>query len=235
MFQVKNLCKSFGHHLVLNDLSMELDKQGITVIVGLNGVGKTVFCDSITGMIPYDKGTVVLDGNPIQTKEFKKNIFYVPSDFFLPEYLTGLEYAQFVQSRYDNSNIEVFKEIASILEMTESLKKRIEFYSFGMKKKLQIALALSLNVDYLIADEIFSGLDLETVIIVQELFHLYTKNHQILLISHERNIINQFSNHILLMADGKLTKFNGTVDELSEYIYKQGKMDEKLERIKKLI
>lgn len=235
MLEVKELCKSFGSHCVLDSLSITFGKTGITVIVGLNGSGKTVFLNSVSGIIQYDSGEVLLDGYSNGSDTFKKNIFYIPSDSYLPEYLTGNEYADFVQSRYENSSKSIFSEISCLLDMTGALEKAIESYSFGMKKKLQIALGLSLNVGYLLADEVFSGLDLETVILTQELFGLYAKKHKVLLVSHERNIINQFSNDILLMRKGKLTEFKGTADELSEYIYQQGKIAEKLQKIKELI
>ncbi|TAA65569.1 ABC transporter ATP-binding protein [Streptococcus sp. LQJ-218] len=235
MLEVKELCKSFGSHCVLDSLSITLGKTGITVIVGLNGSGKTVFLNLISGIIQYDSGEVLLNGNSNGSDAFKKNIFYIPSDSYLPEYLTGNEYADFVQSRYECSSKTIFSEISRLLDMTEALEKAIESYSFGMKKKLQIALGLSLNVGYLLADEVFSGLDLETVILTQELFGLYAKKHKVLLVSHEQNIINQFSNDILLMRKGKLTKFKGTADELSEYIYQQGKIVEKIQKIKELI
>lgn len=235
MFEIKKLCKSFGSHCVLDDLSVTFGKTGITVIVGLNGSGKTVFLNSVSGIIRYDKGDVILEGHPIGSEAFKKNIFYIPSDSYLPEYLTGNEYAEFVHSRYKNSNKTAFVEISRLLDMTEALKKSIESYSFGMKKKLQVALGLSLNVGYLLADEVFNGLDIETVILTQELFSIYAMEHKVLLVSHERNIINQFSNDILLMKKGKLTEFKGTADELSEYIYQQGKIAEKLQKIKELI
>lgn len=235
MLEVKSLCKSFGSHCVLDHLSITLGTRGITVIVGLNGSGKTVFLDSVAGIIQYDKGNVSLDGHASGSDAFKTNSFYIPSDSYLPEYLTGREYAAFIQSRYANANGSVFVELSRLLDMTEALDRPIEAYSFGMKKKLQIALGLSLNVGYLLADEAFSGLDLETVILIQELFSLYAREHKLLLVSHERHIIDQFSTDILLMEKGKLTEFRGTADELSDYIYQKGRITEKLQRIAEIL
>lgn len=235
MFEIEKLSKSFGREKILKDLSVSFNDKGVTVIVGLNGSGKTVFLNTISGIYSVDSGRVSLNGQANNSKVFKESIFYIPSDSYLPEYLTGQEYAEFVQSRYSLSDKEVFLVVVELLEMTEALKKPIETYSFGMKKKLQIALALSLRVGYILADEVFSGLDLETIILVQELFALYSRDHKIILVSHERNIINKFSDDILLMRNGELTAFVGNVDELSDYIYKEGGVNEKLSRIEKLV
>lgn len=235
MLTIKNLSKSFGNQLVLDNVSLTLDENGVTLIVGLNGSGKTVFLNSITGLIPLDKGEVHIDNNEISTEYFKKEIYYIPSDSYLPEYLTGKEYAEFVNSRYEKSNREIFLEVSNLLEMSDALNKTIETYSFGMKKKLQIAVALSLDVSYILADEVFGGLDIETTILVQELFNLYSKNHKLLIVSHERNVINRFSDNILLMKKGKLEQFKGSADDLSNYIYEQGQINTKLEKIKELL
>lgn len=235
MLEIVKLSKSFGQQQVLKELSVSFDDKGVTVIVGLNGSGKTVFLNSVIGIFSFDSGGIFLNGVKNTDKSFKESTFYIPSDSYLPEYLTGQEYANFVQSRYPSSDKAIFTTVSSLLEMTEALIKPIETYSFGMKKKLQIALAISLKVNYLLADEVFSGLDLETIILVQELFALYSKDHKIILVSHERNIINKFSEDILLMRNGELTSFSGNVDELSDYIYREGAIDEKLSRIKELI
>lgn len=66
-------------------------KEDTTVIVGLNGSGKTVFLNSITGILNIDSGTIAIDGFKPDSKEFKERIFYIPSDFYLPEYMTGKE------------------------------------------------------------------------------------------------------------------------------------------------
>lgn len=235
MIKIRDLSKSYGGHRVLDQLSIEFDSFGITVIVGLNGAGKTVFLNTLSGITSYDQGQIEIDGYSLEDSSCKRYLFYIPSDSYLPEYMSGREYANFVQHRYDVKNKDIFEEVSKLLDMTTALDKPIESYSFGMKKKLQIALSLSLDIRYLIADEVFSGLDLETVILTQELFSLFSKKHKIILVSHERNIINQFSKNILLMKKGKLSKFEGTVDELSKYIYQQGHISEKLQRITELI
>lgn len=75
MLEVKSLCKSFGSHCVLDHLSITLGTRGITVIVGLNGSGKTVFLDSVAGIIQYDKGNVSLDGHAVAVMLLKQIAF----------------------------------------------------------------------------------------------------------------------------------------------------------------
>lgn len=139
MYEIKGLTKSFGKNIVLNKLTIDFTAN-TTVIVGLNGAGKTVLLNSITGITRFDKGSVYLDGFALGTKEFKERIFYAPSDFYLPEYLTGEEYAYFILNRYPQHSFSLFLELAELLDLTNYLKKPLEAYTFGMKKRFKLLL-----------------------------------------------------------------------------------------------
>ncbi|GAA2966346.1 abc transporter atp-binding protein [Ligilactobacillus murinus DSM 20452 = NBRC 14221] len=230
MLKVKNLQKKFGATTVLNDIT--IDFPNTAVIVGLNGAGKTVFLNSITGISNIDSGSVELDGFKIGSREFKERIFYIPSDFYLPHYMTGSEYADFIMNRYPKSSSSLFFEISSLLDLTNFLNTPIESYSFGMKKKLQLAIMFSTPTPYILADEVFSGLDLETSLIVRELFTIVTKSRNLVLVSHEKDIILHFSDCILVMKNGQLSRYKHPPEDIENFIKKEEHLDEKINLIK---
>lgn len=235
MLRIHKINKQFGNKCVLKDLSIKFSDKGVAVIVGLNGSGKSVFLNTITGLLSKDSGEITLNGSDFSSVYFKERIFLIPSDSLMPEYLTGKEYAEFILPRYPNSSRDMYNRLIDLLGMAEAQKEVIESYSFGMKKKIQIAIALSLNVDYLLADEVFSGLDFETVILVQEIIKLISKKQKIVLVSHEENIINCFSEEIYLMKNGKLRSYWGSAQQLSKLLIQEGRVHERVDTIKELI
>lgn len=228
MIKIDNLCKSFNSKIVIDNLSYTFEDFGITIVVGINGCGKTTLLNMITNFLQPDQGTILLDGLKPSTKEYKERLFYVPSDFFLPEYMTGKEYCHFVLSSYTHGNKQLLQQLFSLLSLHLAKDNLIETYSFGMKKKLQIALALACNVKYMIFDEIFNGLDFETTIFVQEVFHLLSQDKKIIIVSHDKDTIERFPHDIILMQKGMLYSHEGSPKELYDFIKKEGKLNAKL-------
>ncbi|MFR9694859.1 ATP-binding cassette domain-containing protein [Bacillus mobilis] len=228
MLKIKNLSKKFGNQVVINKLNTEFSNNGISVIVGINGSGKTTFLNMLTNLLQPDSGSISIDGLMPGTKEYKSKIFYLPSDFYLPDYMTGKEYADFVLSRYNSSAPDQLSFFLNLLDLTSSQNKKLESFSFGMKKKIQIAVAAAANTDYIIADEIFGGLDFETVILVQEIFNILSKKKKLIIVSHDKSTLDRFPNDIRLMRQGELTSFKGTTNELTNLIRREGVLHEKL-------
>lgn len=233
MFKVENLTKSFGKTIVLNNINVDF-KTNTTVIVGLNGTGKTVFLNAITGILKIDYGTIEVDGFKPNSRQFKERIFYIPSDFYLPEYMTGNEYAYFIMSRYPKHSYQLFTEIIELLNMSNYLDQTLESYSFGMKKKIQLAIMFAIPTTYIIADEVFSGLDLETSIIIQELFLKVIKKRKLILVSHEKDIILKFPDNILIMTEGTLKKYTHDPSAIDDFIKKGGKIDDRSKHLEQL-
>lgn len=233
MINIKNVSKRFGKKIVLDGLTVDFSSKDVSVIVGTNGSGKTTLFNIISGLIGSDSGNVSIDNTLFGTEDYKEKLFYLPSDFYLPGYMTGNEYARFILSRYENSDFVYFELVVSLFDLELDINKTIETYSFGMKKKLQIAIAVSLNVNTILADEIFSGLDFETVILAQELFIKAVNISKIVVISHDLNTLLKFNKDIWLMRFGRLEKYVGNPLELTNLVKNEGGLNEKIEEIYK--
>jgi len=147
--------------------------------------------------------------------------------------MTGKEYVQFVLSRYETSEEDKAPLLMDLLDLADGQNKTIESYSFGMKKKIQIVAAIAANTDYIIADEIFGGLDFDTSLLVQELFAAVSTTKKVIIVSHERNTIDRFSEDIRLMRQGSLVNFEGTPEELTDVIKQEEVLREKLDIVSK--
>lgn len=235
MLKVEKIRKKFGKKMILHDISLTFNRGSVYVIVGANGSGKTTFMNVINNLLEADNGKILLDQYSGNSKKYKESVFYLPSDFYLPEYLTGQEYLGFVLERYPKANKKIANELIDILSMKNSQKNTIESYSFGMKKKIQLIAAISSGTDYIFADEAFSGLDFETVILIQDIFEIISKNKGIILVSHDLNTLMKFNKNIYIMQEGKIVLNDLKPIDIVEKIKKEGKLKEKVENIERYL
>ncbi len=232
MLKIENLNKEYRKK-ILKNITLSFPKKKVSVIVGINGIGKTTFLDCIVGLKKMTSGKISIENDLNDSDKFKSRIFYLPSDFYLPNFMTGREYLTFVLSRYANSHPEMINSFLNLFDLENYANYLLESYSFGMKKKIQIIAAALSNTDYILGDEIFTGLDFETTLLTLELFDKLSNQSGIIIVSHNKAIIERFSENILLLSDGKLLPFLGTIENLEKEVLNTEKVNEKIEFIKK--
>ncbi|MFG6146844.1 ATP-binding cassette domain-containing protein [Halobacillus sp. B23F22_1] len=191
MITISELQKSYKDNTVLQKLSIDFEPDGIDIIVGINGSGKTTLLNCICDITPFEGGSITVDSIDRKEKEAKTQMYYIPSDFYLPEYLSGKEYADFVFSRYRHEDRERFSFVIRLYNLESALHKKISEYSYGMKKKLQIAVSLALDVRYILADEVFNGLDYESYLLTEYLINNFAKSRKFILVSHNMDYIKR--------------------------------------------
>lgn len=232
MLEIRNLSKRFGQKQVIDNLNVTVPSNGVYIIVGTNGCGKTTFMNMVTNLLKPDSGTIICKGHDVGTKGYKKSIFYIPSDFYLPEYLTANEYLQMMLAYYPKASMEQVDFLFKVLDLEDSRYQLLETLSFGMKKKIQLLTAIAAGTDYVFADELFGGLDFDTVILVQELLKELQLTRTFVIVSHDLNTLLSFPQNIYIMSCGKLSKFEGRVEMITEAIKSTGGLDEKLQHIR---
>jgi len=122
LLEVVNLKKTyFGGKVAANDVSLVVEKGEIFGFIGHNGAGKTTTIKCIVGLLQYDKGSVIFDGEVLgnDLTEFKKKIAYIPDNPDLYEYLSGIQYLNFIADIYDINKDERIKDITKYSEMFE--------------------------------------------------------------------------------------------------------------------
>ncbi|MCJ1968843.1 ATP-binding cassette domain-containing protein [Lactococcus carnosus] len=230
MINIKNLEKRYDDP-ILKGINVTFAKNSVSIIVGVNGSGKSTLFDCIVGLKKFS-GTILIDNFESGCYAYKSKLFYLPSDFYLPEFMTGREYVSFVLKQYASSDSWQVDTLYDIYGMTEKSHALIETYSFGMKKKIQLIAAIGAKTDYLLADEIFSGLDFETTLLTQEIFKQMSKDTGIVLVTHSKTILERFSEHVFLMSDGKLEKYADDIINLETTIKEMEVVNDKRRLIK---
>ncbi len=176
MIKIQNLTVSYGKNIILENLKLELQPTHIHGLIGLNGSGKTTLLNTLYGLNKPDAGEIFYE----QKKLTRKNIAFLPTQNFFYSRITGEEYLRLFQTQNQQFSIQDWNEIFEL-----PLKKLIEDYSTGMKKKLALLGILSLNRPIFILDEPSNGLDLESNQILKKIMlRLKETGKTILITSH---------------------------------------------------
>ncbi|UOY88293.1 ABC transporter ATP-binding protein [Bacillus glycinifermentans] len=215
MFTIDHLSKTYKNNVTaVSGFHIKIDRNQIVAIAGPNGSGKTSIINSILGIIKPSEGTILLDGLPNETAEFKQKLAYVPDDLLLPEALSAAEYIDFVSSMYHCTPKKRRKQLIELYDMEEALHEPIETYSHGMKKKTQLISAFMLDSEFVIMDEPFRGLDIEAVINTKKLMKRYAATRgSILLSTHDMLSAEELCDKIAILSKG-VKMDEGKVGEL---------------------
>ena len=155
MLRIEHLTKKYDQYKAVDDLSLEIEDGHIYGFIGHNGAGKTTTLKSVVGILPFDEGEIFIDNQSMKTNAMacKKIMAYIPDNPDLYEYLTGIQYLNFIADVYQVSKTDRearIKKYADMLELTSDLAQPISAYSHGMKQKLAVISAFIHNPSHLL-------------------------------------------------------------------------------------
>lgn len=165
---IEGLSKTYkGGKKAVSDLSLEVRQGEIHAFIGRNGAGKTTTLRAVVGLMDFDEGTITIDGYSIRDDPVlcKRSFAYIPDNPDLYDYISGMQYLDFICDVYGvSSDIrrERIERLSVLFGLQDDLGNLIGSYSHGMKQKLAIIGALSHDPKLLILDEPFVGLDPES-------------------------------------------------------------------------
>ena len=211
MLTIKNLTKTYkGGKTAVKDLSLSVEPGDIYGFIGHNGAGKTSTIKCVVGIQDFEEGEITIDGvsikeNPIYCKE---NMAYIPDNPDLYEYLTGIQYLNFVADIFRLSKKdreERIKKEAEAFEITAALGDLISSYSHGMKQKLAIIGALIHRPKLLILDEPFVGLDPKATLVLKNRMHAMCEEGTAIFFStHVLDVAEKLCNKVAIIKGGEL-------------------------------
>ena len=158
MIKTNNLRKDFDGFTALTDVSCTIPKGCIYGMVGSNGAGKSTFLRLITGVYRPDKGTILIDDQPVyENPEVKSKMTYVPDELYFLQGANMNRMAEIYRTIYEKFDNDRFHFLTNAFELDP--KKSLGTFSKGMKRQAAIILALSCRPEYMFFDETFDGLD----------------------------------------------------------------------------
>jgi ABC-2 type transport system ATP-binding protein len=227
MIEIKNLTKTYGHNVAVDNISFTVEKGEILGFLGPNGAGKSTTMNIITGYMPSTQGTVKVGGYDIleQSAEAKKRIGYLPEQPPLYMDMTVREYLGFVyeikkvkQNR--KSHIDDVMELVKIGDVQNRLIKNL---SKGYKQRVGLAQALLGSPEVLILDEPTVGLDPKQIIEIRNVIKDLGKEHTIILSSHILPEVSAICERVIIINKGKIAAID-TPDNLSRILTNESKL-----------
>ncbi|WP_067726484.1 ABC transporter ATP-binding protein [Oceanobacillus damuensis] len=204
MIEVKELTKKFGRKTVLNGVSFTAEKGQITCLIGINGVGKTTIMNAIMALTPINGGEILINGEKIHKHSYEKITFIPDAITMLPQMKIS-ETMQFMADFYDCWNQKRADEILQFFKLRED--NRLSELSKGNTAKVNLMLGLAMDVDFLLMDEPFSGIDIFSREQIADVFssHL-VEDRGVLITTHEINDIEHLIDKAVLLNNGIVSK-----------------------------
>ena len=147
MLNIEHLTKTYGGKAAVQDLSLHIRPGEICAFIGHNGAGKTTTLKCCCGIQQFDSGRITVDGISVQDDplECKRRLAYLPDNPDLYEYMTGIQYLNFIADIFAvgaRERAECIRSYGDQFDLTQDLAQPISAYSHGMKQKLAIISAL---------------------------------------------------------------------------------------------
>lgn len=220
MIKIENLSKKYDKVNVLDNLNCTIKDGSIYGLVGSNGAGKSTLLRLINGIFIPDKGSILIDGEPVFENELiKQNLVFVPDDlFFYPGY-TLLDTAKYYEAMYQQFDMEYLKHLANTLKL--DLNRKINTFSKGMKRQCALICALATHSKYMFFDETFDGLDpvirntMKKIIAKQ----MENDNTTIVMTSHNLRELEDICDNLGLLHKGGIL-FESDIDTIKTNMYK---------------
>lgn len=209
MIEINNLTKNFGDKKVLDNIALNIKEGEILGLMGKNGAGKTTLINSIVGRLSYS-GTIYIN----KTSHFEYlsvsdgSIYFIPDTPHTYSFLTGIEQIQFSLElkgmQFDEYKTEIY-DLLKQFDLYEEKDKILSKYSYGMRRKIALIVAIVIKPKILILDEPVLGLDALSIIVLKK--HLREKlagKCTIIFSSHIPDLINNVCDSVAIIHDQRI-------------------------------
>ena len=219
MLNIQHLTKAYGGKKAVDDLSLHIRPGEIYGFIGHNGAGKTTTLKSCCGILQFDEGDILVDGVSIRQDPLacKRRLAYIPDNPDLYEYMTGIQYLDFVADVFGVTAADRagrIRRYGDAFGLTEDLAQPVSAYSHGMKQKLAILSALVHAPRLLLMDEPFVGLDPRASHQLKVLMRQFCdEGGAIFFSSHVLEVAEKLCDKVAIIRAGRLVRA-GTMEQV---------------------
>ena len=219
MLKIEHFSKTYpGGKRAVDDLSLNVAPGEIFGFIGHNGAGKTTTLRAVAGVMDFTEGTIVIDGHDIRRQSIaaKAVTAFLPDNPDLYDFLTGIQYLNFIADLYElpgGVRQERIAKYADAFQLTGSLGSAVGGYSHGMKQKLALISALMRKPRLLILDEPFVGLDpAASHLLKGYLAELCAAGGAVFFSTHVLEVAEKLCHRIAIIKDGRLVRQGATAE-----------------------
>lgn len=219
ILSVKNIHKHYGKKQILRDVTLQMERGSILGFLGPNGAGKTTLIRIILGLVRPDRGSVVINGFPLQER-FASAIRGVGSVVEIPRfypYLNAYQNLQLACNLHPKSQNRDIGDVLELVGLASRGKDKVGTYSLGMKQRLGLARALVTNPSLVFLDEPMNGLDPQGMIETRALIRRLQQDEGVsfFITSHLLSEVEQICDRIAIIHNGEITT-QGSLAQLLE-------------------
>ena len=219
MLDIKNLTKTYGDKKAVDNLTLHIAPGEICGFIGHNGAGKTTTLKSVAGILQFDEGEITIGGRSVKTEplECKRQIAYIPDNPDIYEFMTGIQYLNFIADIFGINEMkrkERIEKYAQLFELTDDLTAAVASYSHGMKQKLAVISAWIHNPKLIIMDEPFVGLDPKAAHLLKEMMkEACCEGSAIFFSTHVLEVAEKLCDKVAVIKGGRLIR-SGSMEEV---------------------
>ena len=211
MLELKNIVKSFGGNVILDDISLNIEEGEIVSILGPSGSGKTTLLNLILGITDIDKGSLVYNGRDLTRVPMEQRGFNIVfQDYALFPNLNAYQNITYgLKNKPGISSKEEVEELIDLLGLREHLTKKIEQLSGGQKQRVALARTMVMKPKILLLDEPLSALDgvikesiKDRIKTIAREYHLTT-----IIVTHDPEEALTLSDRVLIIKKGKISQY----------------------------
>ena len=219
MLKINHFTKTYGEKKAVDDLSLHIRAGEIYGFIGHNGAGKTTTLKSVAGIMQFDSGEILVDGVSMKADPIacKKKIAYIPDNPDLYDFMTGIQYLNFVGNVFGvpaQERGQRIRELGEAFELTGDLNQSIGSYSHGMKQKLAIISAWLHQPELILMDEPFVGLDPKAAHTLKGMMRqVCDRGGAIFFSTHVLEVAEKLCDKVAIIKGGRLIR-SGTMEEV---------------------
>lgn len=230
MVDLKGVFKAYNKKMVIEDVSLSIQKGKITSFIGPNGAGKSTLISMVSRLIAKDEGIITIDGEDLsksKDEELAKKISILKQSNTMNVKLTVKELVSFGRFPHSKGRLKRFdwmkiEEAINYMELEPIQDKYIDELSGGQRQRAYIAMVLAQDTEYILLDEPLNNLDMRhSVQIMKTLRRLVDElGKTIVIVIHDINFASCYSDDIVALKDGKIVKHGKTCDVIDQCVLK---------------
>jgi len=231
-FRAEHITAGYDNKMILQDVSVTIPSNKISIIIGANGCGKSTLLKTMARLIKPTAGQVVLDGQPIQklpAKQLAKVLGLLPQSPIVPEGITVADLVgrgRFPHHRFlkgwSQKDYAAVAEAMEMMNITEFADRHIDELSGGQRQRVWIAMALAQQTDILFLDEPTTFLDITYQVEILDLLTDLNRQYgtTIVMVLHDINLSTRYADYIFALHEGKLVAEGTPTDIISDALIK---------------